>query len=95
MEFPRLVYRKNGKEVIHECANDEKQFDSLIESGWFENVPDAMIGKKEEKQEEVADENAPPTRAELEAQAKNMGIKFDGRTSDAKLLAAIEAGLKE
>ena len=91
MEFPRLVYRKNGKEVIHESANDESQFDELIASGWFENVPDALAGKNPEK---VIDDNAPPTRAELETQAKAMGIKFDGRTTDAKLLAAIESALK-
>lgn len=90
MEFPRLVYRKNGKDIINECANNESQFDELISVGWFENVPDALAGTKLEK---VVDDNAPPTRAELEIQAKSMGIKFDGRTSDAKLLAAIEAGL--
>lgn len=91
MEFPRLVYRKNGKEIIYSCAEDKSKFDELIDLGWFENVHDALVGKKEEKQEE----SAPPTREELEAQAKKMGIKFDGRTSSAKLLAAIEAGLKE
>ena len=101
MEFPRLVYRKNGKEVIHESANDEAQFDELIAAGWFENVPDALAVKKEVMQntaiavDPVVDYNAPPTRAELETQAKAMGIKFDGRISDKKLLAAIESALKE
>jgi hypothetical protein len=33
---------------------------------------------------EVTDE-APPTRAELEAKATELGIKFDGRTGDKKL----------
>lgn len=89
MEFPRLVYRKNGNGFIHELAKDKKQFDELTTTaGWFENVPDAMTGN-------VKSDNVPPTREELEAQAKIMGIKFDGRTSNAKLLAAIEDGLKE
>lgn len=35
--------------------------------------------------EEVPEDDAPPTRAELEAKAKELGIKFDGRTSDKKL----------
>jgi len=32
-----------------------------------------------------ADEDAPPTRAELEAKATELGIRFDGRTKDKKL----------
>lgn len=35
--------------------------------------------------EEVPEDDAPPTRAELEAKAKELGIKFDGRTGDKKL----------
>lgn len=31
------------------------------------------------------DENAPPTREELKAKAKELGIRFDGRTGDKKL----------
>ena len=33
----------------------------------------------------VPDDNAAPTRAELEAKAKELGIRFDGRTGDKKL----------
>ena len=33
----------------------------------------------------IPDENAPPTREELEAKAKELGIRFDGRTGDKKL----------
>jgi hypothetical protein len=31
------------------------------------------------------EDNAAPTRAELEAKAKELGIRFDGRTGDKKL----------
>ena len=31
------------------------------------------------------EDDAPPTRAELEAKAKELGIRFDGRTGDKKL----------
>ena len=31
------------------------------------------------------DDDAPPTREELEAKAKELGIRFDGRTGDKKL----------
>ena len=49
-------------------------------------VVEAVIG-------EVVD-NAPPTRVEMEAKATELGIKFDGRTSDARLLAKITEALR-
>ena len=33
----------------------------------------------------VSEDDAPPTREELEAKAKELGIRFDGRTGDKKL----------
>ena len=44
---------------------------------------------------EVLEDNAPVTRAELETKARELGIKFDGRTGDKTLLARIESALKE
>lgn len=41
---------------------------------------------------EAAD-NAPPTRAELETKAAELGLKFDGRTSDKKLEKMITESL--
>lgn len=41
------------------------------------------------------DNDGAPTRAELEAKATELDIKFDGRTTDRKLAAAIEAALTE
>lgn len=41
-----------------------------------------------------SDDNATPTRAELEAKAEELGIKFDGRTTDAGLLRRIAAELE-
>lgn len=40
-------------------------------------------------------DNSPATRAELEAKATELGLKFDGRTGDKKLGEMIEAKLKE
>jgi len=40
-------------------------------------------------------EDAPPTRAELEAKAKELGIRFDGRTRDKKLGQLIQDRLTE
>jgi len=44
---------------------------------------------------EVDPENAAPRRAEMEEKANELGIKFDGRTSDKKLLERIEDALKD
>jgi hypothetical protein len=38
----------------------------------------------------VLQDSAPPTRAELEAKANDMGIKFSDRTKDEKLLQFIQ-----
>ena len=48
--------------------------------------------KVEEKVDTVDD--APPTRLELETKAKELGIKFDGRTSDRKLGILIQEKLE-
>lgn len=43
----------------------------------------------------VPEDNAAPTRAELEAKATELGIRFDGRTKDKKLGQLIEDKLSE
>lgn len=45
--------------------------------------------------ESTQDDNVPPTRAELEQKAAELGIKFDKRTTDKKLGELIKAALKE
>ena len=43
---------------------------------------------------ESVDDAAPPTRSEMEAKAIELGVKFDGRTSDKRLMERIEATLR-
>tara|TARA_R110000868_G_scaffold179268_2_gene419230 strand:+ start:208 stop:489 length:282 start_codon:yes stop_codon:yes gene_type:complete len=40
------------------------------------------------------EDDAAPTRAELEAKAKELGIRFDGRTGDNALLQRINEAMK-
>ena len=42
----------------------------------------------------VPEDNAPPTRAELEEKARELGVKFDGRTGDKLLLRLINEALE-
>lgn len=92
MEFPRLVYRFNGA-LTHNLVENEKEFNKAISDGWFETVPDAKAEKPSGKT--IPGDTDPPTREELEIQAKELEIKFDGRTSDAKLLTMINEALSK
>lgn len=86
MIFPRLVYKSAS---VHSLVDDRDQFALMIKEGWFASVPEALSGVHD-----VADESQ-PTRAELEQKANELELKFDGRTSDAKLAKLIESAIKE
>lgn len=104
-DYPRMLYRfpAQGLDV---AALQEGNFDTLIvdgadahdaatAEGWSDTSPaakDAHAAELEAKR--LAAENAAPTRAELEAKATELGIKFDGRTSDKKLGDQISAALE-
>jgi hypothetical protein len=53
----------------------------------------AAQAAKQEVAEQVPDDNAPLTRAEIEQKANELGIKFDRRTTDKKLIERIESAL--
>ena len=53
-----------------------------------------VVPVAEPEPEQIADD-APPTRAELEAKATELGIRFDGRTRDKKLGQLIQDRLSE
>ena len=76
--------------------------EDYLHEGWHLTMPEAAAAHEDEKlrlaEEAAAKEadddagsDAQPTREELEAQATKMGLKFDGRTTDKKLRAAIDA----
>lgn len=45
--------------------------------------------------DEIVESDAPPTREEMAIKARELGIKFDGRTSDKKLSSLIATALGE
>lgn len=89
MELPRFVCKPGGPWAL-ECGSfsvrivhtDAELQESLAE-GWHLDQCAA--------QDALRAPAAPSARAELEAKAKALGVKFDGRTSDKKLAAQIEA----
>lgn len=99
MEYPAFVYKcpgpfaHNGGTHDYVVVNDAAERDQRIAEGWFATMLEAIAGKSAVAEPgEVSDDSA-PTRAEMEAKAKELGIAFDGRTSDAKLLAKINDAL--
>ena len=98
MQFPRLVFKSPG---AYPCVGgtysylrveSEAEFTAATSNGWYESIPDALGDKPMVIDEPV--DNSPPTRAELEQKATELGIKIDGRWSDRRLLAEINLELK-
>lgn len=96
----------NGKSFDYTIVEDEAVEQARAE-GWYLTTGEAEqahAGAQQEVHTKVLEQqsqgqerldNAAPTRAELEAKAKELGIKFDGRTSDKKLGDQIAAKLAE
>lgn len=93
----------------HCIVHDEDEHADALNDGWHEDPPAARRAHEESLAHAAAEteaaaaardaeelerlKTAPPTRDEMETQATNLGLKFDGRTSDKKLLGLIEAAL--
>lgn len=94
-DFPRMLFKENGPHEIHGgrfdtlIVHDEVEKDAAFAVGWHLTTDEAKARAA------VPEDDAPATRAELEQKAHELGIKFDGRTSDAKLAAKIAAELKD
>jgi len=85
---------------------EDDQIEASLAQGWCLSTPDAkqahqdlldaQAAKREKAAEDaaakaMADDNKPPTRAELEQMAENLGLPFTARTGDKKLADMIKA----
>lgn len=93
--FPQMLYRVPGHDVRTDsgpCATrvvvDVDDLADALADGWHETSPAAAEAFAATR------EDAPPTRSELEQKATEIGVKFDGRTSDKKLRDLIAAALE-
>lgn len=66
---------------------DASDIPKAVADGWRLTTIEALT-----LEADVVD-NSAPTRAELEQKATELGLKFDGRTSDKKLSLAIDEAL--
>lgn len=100
MIYPRLVFKDGGNIpraggfYTYTLAHDDDEYDGMIDSGWYATLPDAIEGKVNEESQSESGGDAPPTRAEMETKAKELGIQFDGRTGDKTLMAKIAKALE-
>ena len=95
-DFPTIVYKTPGQHQAHGFSystlgvDDASGLKSALDAGWHRTLPEAVAPKASPTAvAPVALNDAPPTRAELEAKATDLGIKFDGRTPDATLARKI------
>lgn len=108
-DFPRMVYQTGGTEEIHggkfatHIVNDQDELDAALADGWHLTTCEAKAATEKPADDGGAagtdaaaddkDDNAPPTRAELEQKAAELGVEFSPRIGDAKLAERIELAL--
>jgi creatinine amidohydrolase/Fe(II)-dependent formamide hydrolase-like protein len=99
-EFPTILYRTPGRHqqprgatYDYKAATDQETFDGLITKGWSPSYEDAVAATAKAVEKPI-DEVSAPTRQELESKASELGVSYDGRTSDKKLAERIAEALE-
>ena len=100
--FPQMLYRAGGAEQIHGgrfstlIVNDAESLEAALAGGWHETTPAALeAAANPPEQLKAPADDAPPTRAELEQKALELGIKLDGRWGDKRIGDEIAKKLAE
>lgn len=108
--FPQMLYRfpatggdavalQDGHYSTLTVSSDEEH-EAALADGWRESASDARQADADRiaaalKDEPAGDDDTkPPTRAELEAKATELGITFRSNTSDKALADRIAAALE-
>lgn len=99
MKTPTMVLKYPGKHPMQDGSYDytivdELDVEAALAKGWHRTKEEARQAFEKAQPPAVSPaadsvSDAPPTRDELEQKAKELSIKFDGRTSDKKLAALI------
>lgn len=98
MKNPTMVLKYPGSTQLQDGGYDyliveDEDVEAAVADGWHRTAAEAKAAGTAPVVETPA-VDAPPTRAELEQKAKELSIKFDGRTTDKKLAEAIAEKLK-
>lgn len=70
----------------------DKDIEAHLAEGWVKTLAETVAPVEDVPFIDEGDMQ--PTRDEMEIKAKELGLKFDGRTSDKKLLSMIDEALK-
>ncbi len=107
--FREIVYRSPGahsgppgKTYDYLGVFSQAEIDAALAAGWCRTLVDACTDKAaaidpplvEAVEDPAPADDAPPTREELRAKAAEIGLEYDGRISDKKLLMMINDALK-
>jgi hypothetical protein len=106
IDYPIFVYRKADRRREDNSAfetlwvSNESEHEAALSDGWSNDVISALAQKDKTSAssgnvDAVVGDDLPPTRDELETKAVELGLKFDGRTSDRKLALLIAEALGE
>ena len=96
MDYPRTLYRISLDSSIYPAllVHNETEHSAARAVGWRDSIPEAIADAESELDTAVEmDDLSPPTREEMESKARELGISFNKRTSDDKLLWRIEQAL--
>jgi cobalamin biosynthesis protein CbiG len=96
MDYPRTLYRISLDSSIYPAllVHNETEHSAARAAGWRDSIPEAIADAESELDTAVEmDDLSPPTREEMESKARELGISFNKRTSDDKLLWRIEQAL--
>jgi hypothetical protein len=83
-------HQRPGGTFTTRGVNSAEEHAAAIEDGWFNSLPEAIAGKASVVE---LPPDTPPTRAELEQKAKELGIKFNEKTADEVLAKKISEAL--
>lgn len=73
----------------------DKDIEAHLAEGWVKTLSETVAPVVPVEDVTLTDDgDMQPTRDEMEVKAKELGLKFDGRTSDKKLLSMIDEALK-
>jgi hypothetical protein len=96
LNFPRFVFTSpgplacNGGSYGEHIVEDQKEFDSAMDAGFFPTLPEALAGSKKPKEAKPSTPAADPSeKAKLIARARELGIKADERWGIPNLQSAI------
>lgn len=100
--FPQALYQAGGQEIIEgrqftsRAVLDVDELAAALADGWHETPAACYPAEEPAKlaaQDDEHDDTTPPTRAELEQKATELGVEFSKQLGDKKLAERIAAKL--